>query len=89
MDQIVQVERLPLAGETVLARGSVHQIPGGKGANQAVAMARLGASVHMAGRVGRDAAGAQFLETLQREGIDNSLVMIDEQALLSCSLEKT
>jgi ribokinase len=79
MDQIVQVARLPQAGETVLASGSVRLVPGGKGANQAVAMARLGASVRMAGRVGRDAAGTQFLELLRREGIDSELVIIDEQ----------
>jgi len=42
MDQIAQVARLPIQGETLLGNGSLRLVPGGKGANQAVAMARLG-----------------------------------------------
>jgi ribokinase len=79
MDQVVQVARLPVMGETLLGAGSLHLVPGGKGANQAMAMARLGASVSMAGRVGRDPFGTQLLQVLQADGVDTSLVVIDEQ----------
>jgi len=79
MDQVVQVTRLPRMGETVLGAGSVRLVPGGKGANQAVAMARLGASVTMAGRIGRDPFGTQLLQALQAGGIDTSLVAVDER----------
>ncbi|HAH00142.1 MAG TPA: hypothetical protein DCL75_15115 [Ktedonobacter sp.] len=54
MDQIVRVPHIPVLGETLLGAGSLKLIPGGKGANQAVTMARLGAAVTMAGRVGSD-----------------------------------
>ena len=54
MDQVVHVRRVPLLGETLLGAGSLRLVPGGKGANQAVAMARLGAPVAIAGRVGGD-----------------------------------
>lgn len=79
MDQIVRVERLPTPGETVLGAGSLRLVPGGKGANQAAAMARLGASVCMAGRVGTDPFGAQLLRALQDERVDTSLVTVDER----------
>ena len=56
MDLVVRVPRFPLAGETILG-GGFQTIPGGKGANQAVAARRLGAEVAMIGRVGGDAFG--------------------------------
>jgi ribokinase len=80
MDEVIQVARLPLAGETLLGAASPRLIPGGKGANQAVAMARLGASVSMAGRVGRDPSGTTLLQALAAAGVDLSLVAIDDQA---------
>ncbi len=61
MDLIVRTERLPGPGETVLG-GAFHTAAGGKGANQAVAAARLGASVSMIGCVGSDEHGRQLLE---------------------------
>lgn len=79
MDQIVRVERLPVMGETLLGAGSLRLVPGGKGANQAVAMARLGASVSMAGRVGRDPFGVHLLAALQADQVDTTLVVVDEQ----------
>lgn len=79
MDQVVQVARLPVLGETMLGAGSLRLTPGGKGANQAVAMARLGASVTMAGRVGRDPFGTSLLQALRTDGVDTSLVAQDEQ----------
>lgn len=71
VDTTVRVPRLPVPGETVLGSGHFGDT-GGKGANQAVAAARLGSSVAMIGMVGDDAAGATLLEVLRREGIDAS-----------------
>ncbi|GLH31746.1 MULTISPECIES: ribokinase [Pseudomonas] len=69
MDLVARAERLPRAGET-LAGESFFTVPGGKGANQAVAAARLGASVAMIGNVGADAYGQQLRQALEVEGID-------------------
>ncbi|MFI7131708.1 ribokinase [Nonomuraea sp. NPDC050153] len=68
-DLVVQVERHPAPGETVLGSElAVH--PGGKGANQAVAAARLGARVALLGRVGADGHGRLLRESLERDGVD-------------------
>ena len=73
MDLVVRAPRLPLAGETIT--GSVfNTVPGGKGANQAVAAARLGAAVRMIGCVGEDAFGSALRASLEREGIDAAAV---------------
>ena len=69
MDLVARAQRLPRAGET-LAGESFGTVPGGKGANQAVAAARLGAKVAMIGCVGADAYGAQLRQALLDEGID-------------------
>ncbi|MBN1419452.1 MAG: ribokinase [Planctomycetes bacterium] len=69
MDLVVRAERFPRPGETV--RGEdVAFLPGGKGANQAVAAARLGGRVAFVGAVGDDPFGSTLLENLRREGID-------------------
>lgn len=78
MDQIVRVPRLPGAGETLLGSGSVQLAPGGKGANQAVAMARLGGKVEMAGRIGRDLMGERLQKALLVEKIGTQLLSVDE-----------
>lgn len=69
MDLVVRVPRLPRPGETLVG-ASFATVPGGKGANQAVAAARLGATVAMLGCVGEDAYGVQLREALLAEGID-------------------
>jgi ribokinase len=69
MDLVTRAPRLPRAGET-LAGQSFVTVPGGKGANQAVAAARLGASVAMIGCVGADAYGEQLRTALLAEGVD-------------------
>jgi ribokinase len=69
LDLVARVERLPEEGETLLARGYAEHA-GGKGANQALAAARLGARVAMVGRVGRDEAGARLRQGLARAGVD-------------------
>ncbi len=77
LDQVVQVPHVPVLGETLLGAGSLKLVPGGKGANQAVAMARLGAQVSMAGRVGSDPFGERLLKALRDDGVDTRLVDID------------
>src|SRR5579859_652170 len=74
LDLVVPVPRHPRPGETVLG-GDLAEHPGGKGANQAVAAARLGASVAMLGRVGADDAGARLRRVLDLEGVDTTRVM--------------
>ncbi|MGN8249463.1 ribokinase [Pseudomonas sp. SMV7] len=69
MDLVARAQRLPRAGET-LPGDSFFTVPGGKGANQAVAVARLGGSVAMIGNVGDDAYGQQLRQALHVEGVD-------------------
>ncbi|WP_368620725.1 ribokinase [Paraburkholderia sp. BR13444] len=69
MDLVVRSPRLPQPGETLAGRGFA-QVAGGKGGNQAVAAARLGAQVSMLGCVGTDANGAQLRAGLEAEHID-------------------
>jgi ribokinase len=68
LDLVAQVERLPRPGETV-SGASLERIPGGKGANQAVAAARLGASVRFVGVVGRDSFAGEALAGLREAGV--------------------
>ena len=75
MDQTVLAERIPLRGETV--KGSdLQYIPGGKGANQAVAMARLGAQVSMFGCVGSDENGRMLVENLKSNNINTEHIKL-------------
>ncbi len=74
MDLVVRTAVMPLGGETVLGDG-FKTTPGGKGANQAVAAARLGARCQMIGRVGEDPFGHTLLAGLAAEGVDCSTVM--------------
>ncbi|WP_106803198.1 ribokinase [Pseudomonas sp. S5D5] len=75
MDLVTRASRLPRAGETLVGQ-TFSTVPGGKGANQAVASARLGAEVAMVGCVGSDAYGTQLRDALQVEGIDCQAVSI-------------
>src|SRR5437588_2764496 len=79
MDQSVRVPRIPALGETLLGAGSLKLVPGGKGANQAVAMARLGAPVAMAGRVGNDPFGERLLSSLRSDNVDTGLIVVDQE----------
>ncbi len=79
MDMVVHAHRLPLPGETVLG-GDLIMAAGGKGANQAVAAARLGARVTFIARIGRDMFGKQALENFQREGLDPRYIIEDPDA---------
>lgn len=75
-DMVVKAERLPEPGETVLG-GAFIMAAGGKGANQAVAAARLGANVVFVAKVGEDIFGKQAVEFFGREGIDTSCIFVD------------
>jgi ribokinase len=68
LDLVARVERLPRAGETVHAK-AFDRFPGGKGANQAVAAARLGAAVRLRGAVGDDAFADEALGELLRANV--------------------
>jgi ribokinase len=69
MDLVAYVEKAPRRGETVTAR-EFRTIPGGKGANQAIAAARTGADVSMIGAVGNDAFGVRLRSTLEHSGVE-------------------
>jgi ribokinase len=79
LDVVVGVERHPVPGETVVG-GDRQELPGGKGANQAVAAARLGATVAFVGRVGDDDAGRRLRDGLAAEGVDVTHVRVDPDA---------
>jgi len=75
VDLVIAAQRLPVAGETVIG-DSYRLLPGGKGANQALAAARDGASVRLVGAVGPDAFAETALALLRREGVDLSLLRV-------------
>ncbi len=78
-DLVVVADRIPSVGETLI--GSDFQIhPGGKGANQAVAVARLGYPVHMIGRLGNDAIGSQMRSHLEDAGVNTEGIAASEGA---------
>ena len=68
MDLVMRTQSLPRPGETVVG-GSFSVVPGGKGANQAAAVARLGPSTALIGAVGDDDFGTAALDNLQRQGV--------------------
>lgn len=75
MDLVVKAARAPKRGETVMGE-EIHFIPGGKGANQAVGLARLGAETTMIGAVGSDAFGEELVRALQKDGVNISNVKV-------------
>lgn len=77
MDLLTSVSRLPNQGETMIGE-TFEMMPGGKGANQAVAASRLGAHVSIIGKVGNDVLGQDLLAHLKSENIDVSGVEIDQ-----------
>jgi ribokinase len=76
-DLVVRTPRFPQPGETISGE-DLRVIPGGKGANQAVAAARHGAQVSMLGRVGSDGFGDFLLENLKSNGVDSRYVRRDD-----------
>ena len=76
IDLIALTSRLPLPGETIIGE-NFYTTPGGKGANQAVAAARLGSDVSMVGKIGRDIFGPGLVADMRREGVDVQNVVED------------
>ncbi|MEG2037453.1 MAG: ribokinase, partial [Ruthenibacterium sp.] len=85
MDQIASTEVFPNEGETVLGL-EFCKAPGGKGANQAVQASLLGADVTMFGKLGRDANGAEMLNTCKNAGICMDSVVYDDTSPSGCSM---
>ncbi|MCU6707721.1 ribokinase [Paenibacillus sp. J5C_2022] len=75
MDLVVSMPRMPKQGET-LTGDAIHYIPGGKGANQAVGCARLGAEVTMIGAVGSDGFGERILQDMRRYGVSAEAIAV-------------
>ena len=75
-DMVIKAEHLPVAGETILG-GSFFMNPGGKGANQAVAAARLGGNVTFICKTGNDIFGKQCVQLFEDEGINTSYLLSD------------
>jgi ribokinase len=85
MDLVVRTPRIPKPGETIIGK-DFHTIPGGKGANQAVAAAKLGAQVSMVGRVGEDDFGRALLENLSSVSINCDGVKKDPHSATGIAL---
>lgn len=85
MDLVFRVARAPRAGETLTGRGFA-TAPGGKGANQAIACARMGAKVAMVGCVGADDFGAALRAGLAADGVDDALVARADDAASGVAL---
>ena len=85
MDLVVRSPRIPVPGETIIGR-NFQTLPGGKGANQAVAAARLGAHVSMVGRVGHDAFADALLHNLAVNHVDCTYVVRDPESATGVAL---
>ena len=84
-DMVVKSGQLPRPGETVLG-GRFEMVPGGKGANQAVAAARLGADVTFVAKLGADLFGQDALRGLKAQGLNTDFISIDQQAASGVAL---
>lgn len=78
MDMVAKVDRFPTPGETILG-GRFLMNPGGKGANQAVAVSRLGGSVDFITKLGNDSIGEEISELFKSEGLDTRCLLKDDQ----------
>ena len=84
-DMVVKANRLPVPGETILG-GTFYMNPGGKGANQAIAAARLGAEVTFISKIGYDLFGLQALEIYRSEKINTEYIFTDQKSPSGVSL---
>lgn len=84
-DYVVRGKVLPKAGQTVQGT-EFYTGPGGKGANQAVAAARLGAKTAFIGKIGNDEVGREMIQNLRKEGVDTSCVFVDEREATGVAL---
>ena len=77
MDLVVKVDTMPKAGQTLIG-SNFKEVPGGKGANQAVAMARLDGDVSMIGKVGNDGFGETLINALKNDNVNTKYIGIEE-----------
>jgi ribokinase len=84
-DMVIKSDRIPVPGETVTG-GKFVMAAGGKGANQAVAAARLGAEVTLVAKVGRDVFGEQAVQNFRHEGIATDHLVLDPEAATGVAL---
>ena len=76
MDLVVNVDEMPKKGQTLIG-GNFKEVPGGKGANQAVAIARLGGDVSMIGKVGTDGFGQTLINALKTDNVKTDYIEIE------------
>ena len=79
MDLVVNVDTMPKPGQTIIG-SNFKEVPGGKGANQAVAMARLNGNVSMIGKVGEDGFGQTLINSLKNEKVDTTYIQTSKGA---------
>ena len=85
MDLVVRTPHMPAVGETIFGQDFISN-PGGKGANQAIAAARLGGKVTMIGRVGIDNYGEVMIDRLRKEKIDTAFIQKDKDVSTGIAL---
>ncbi|MEG1415246.1 MAG: ribokinase [Clostridium sp.] len=78
MDEVVGCQEMPKVGETILA-DTFKKVPGGKGANQAVAAKRMGCDVYMIGKIGNDSNGEVLLNALKKDEINTEYIFVDKE----------
>ncbi len=77
MDLVVKVDTMPKAGQTLIG-SNFKEVPGGKGANQAVAMARLNGNVSIIGKIGNDGFGQTLINSLKNDNVNTDYIKIEE-----------
>ena len=77
MDLVVNVDEMPKKGQTLIG-SQFKEVPGGKGANQAVAMARLNGNVSMIGKVGNDGFGQTLVNALKKDNVNTDYIKVEE-----------
>ena len=85
MDFVMSVSKIPQGGETQLENGNYQFVPGGKGANQAVAAAKLGGEVVMLGCVGQDENGEAMVASMEAAGVNTAHLLRTAHADTSCA----
>ena len=84
LDNVAYMDRFPAPGETIIGK-ELKLFPGGKGANQCIALARQGNDVVMLGMVGNDSNGEMFRDLFKSEGIDDKCIFVSKDKLTGCA----
>lgn len=85
MDLVLNIKEMPKLGETIFA-SNVKNVPGGKGANQAIACSRLGCNVHMISKVGNDENGKLLVENLEKDNVNVKNIFEDKNLLTGVAI---